>query len=279
MASRALVSAVATLSALLAILPAQFRSGGSGYELNRQAVELDLEGKGAEARQLFQKLIDSADTPAARANAQRAMAMSWAFESNCQKTGEYEQRVIDYWITREKDEPYNAFYQEGEMADEAGRVCIDSGDVEGAFRWYQKGHDFGLKEPGIPADRKALWEFRWEHAQARIAARRGNRTEAEKHVAAARAALDKMTDLRAQQEDFFPYLRGYIAFYLGDYNTALQQFEKVPFDPFNQCMLGQIYEKLGDKAKAMEYYRRASMTNGHNPPAAYARSFTRKKIG
>ena len=278
MTSGAMISAAAVFI-LSATLAAQFRGGGSGYELNRQAVQLDLEGKGAEARQLFQKLIDSADSPAAKANAQRAMAMSWAFESNCQKTGEYEQMVVDYWVTREREEPYNAFYQEGEMADEAGRVCIDSGDLEGAFRWYQKGHDFGLKEPGISADRKALWEFRWEHAQARIAARRGNRTEAEKHVAAAQVALFKMTVLRAQQEDFWPYLRGYVAFYLGDYNTALQQFEKVPFDPFNQCMLGQIYEKLGDKDKAMEYYRKASTTSGHNPPAAYARSFTRKKIG
>src|SRR5260370_35915379 len=81
-------------------LPAQ-PSGGRGgpnSEDIRQAVQLDLEGKGAEARQLFQKAIDSASTPAAKANAQRAMAMSWGFESNCKKTGAYEQMVIDYWV-------------------------------------------------------------------------------------------------------------------------------------------------------------------------------------
>src|ERR1700736_713167 len=132
--------------------------GGPGSEGMRQAIQLDLQGKGAEARELLQKAIDSAATPAAKANAQRAMAMSWGFEGNCKETGKYEQMVMDYWVTREKDD-HNAFYQEV--------------------------HDLGVKEPDISADRKTLWEYRWEHAQARIAARRGNRAEAEKHVTAA----------------------------------------------------------------------------------------------
>lgn len=63
------------------------------------------------------------------------MAMSYAFEGNCGKTGEYEQMVIDYWVTQEKGEPKNAFYQQGEMANEAARVCIDAGDVDAAERW------------------------------------------------------------------------------------------------------------------------------------------------
>lgn len=245
-----------------------------------EAFQLDLEGKGAEARQLLQKAIDSAATPAAKASAQRAMAMSWAFEGNCRKTVEYEQMVIDYWATRETEEPRNAFYQQGEMANEGARVCIDAGDLDTAAQWYRKGHDLGLKEPGISADRKALWEYRWEHAQARIAARRGNKAEAEAHIAAARAALDSMTDLRKQQEPFFPYLTGYVALYLGDYKRALADLQKAnQADPFIQCLLGQTYEKLGEKEKAMECYRKAAATTAHNPPAAYARPFARRKLG
>jgi tetratricopeptide (TPR) repeat protein len=262
-------------------LLAQFLGGaGPESELIRQAIQLDLEGRGREARQVLQKAIDSSGTEAARANARRAMAMSWAFESNCGKTGEYEQMVVDYWITREKEEPHNAFYQEGEMADEAARVCIDAGDLDAAFHWYETGQALGLKEPDISDDRKALWDFRWEHAQARISSRRGNRTGAEKHVAAAKAALDGMTVLRRQQVTFFPYLTGYVAFYLGDYKKALVELQQADQrDPFIQCLLGQTYEKLGDPASAMECYRKASMTNAHNPPAAYARPFARKKLG
>ena len=246
----------------------------------REAAQLDLEGKGAEARQLFQKAIDSASSPQERANAERAMAMSWAFEGNCRKTAEYEQKVIDYWKTQEQANPRNAFYQQGEMADEAARVCIDSGDLDAAAEWYRRGHDLGLKEPDISADRKALWTFRREHAQARIAARRGDRPTAEQHVAAAKAALDQMTDLRRQQEPFLPYLTGYVAFSLGNYRAALADLEKANVsDPFIQCLLGQTYEKLGEREKALECYRKAAATNGHNPPAAYARPFARRKLG
>lgn len=232
-----------------------------------------------EARQVFQQAIDSAPTPAAKAAANRAMAMSWGFEGNCAKTVEYEQKVIDYWKTREAEEPGKAFYQEGERADEAARICIDSGDLEAAEKWYRAGHDLGMKEPGISADRTALWDYRLEHALARIAARRGNRAEAEKHVAAARASLNRMTELKAQQQPFFPYLTGYVAFYLGDYQKALSDLhESNQNDPFIQCLLGQTYEKLGEKDKAMEYYRKAVTATTHNPPAAYALRFAREKL-
>jgi tetratricopeptide (TPR) repeat protein len=239
---------------------------------------LDVEGKGAEARAFFRKAIDSAASPAAKAQAERAMAMSWAFESNCAKTVEYEQKVIDYWATQEAAQPGNAFYQQGEMANEGARVCIDSGDLDAAAKWYQKGRDLGLREPGISEDRKALWDYRLEHAEARIAARRGNKAEAEKHVAAAEAALERMTTSRAQQEGFLPYLTGYVALYLGDYNMALADLLKAQKDPFTQCLLGETYEKLGQHDKAMEQYRLAAAANGHNPPAAYGIPFAKKKL-
>jgi tetratricopeptide (TPR) repeat protein len=249
-----------------------------GFGASNPGVRLDLEGKGAEARAYFQKAIDSAESPAARASAQRNMAMSWAFEGNCGKTGDYEQMVIDYWVTREKEDPGNAFYQEGEMADEAARVCIDAGDLNAAAGWYKKGFDLGSNEPGISADRKALWEFRWAHAKARIAARRGDREGAAKYVAEAKAALEKMTTLRAQQQTFLPYLTGYVAFYLGDYKTAAADLQAAQNDPFIQCLLGQTYEKLGDRDRAMELYRKAAAARAHNPPAAYAVPFAKKKL-
>lgn len=246
----------------------------------RQATALDLEGKYAEARHLIQKEIDSASDPRAKANAQRAMAMSYAFEGNCRKTTEYEQMVMAYWKTREAEEPKNAFYQQGEMANEAARVCIDSGDIDAAARLYKLGTELGLKEPEISADRKALWEFRLAHAEARVAARRNKKADAEKAIAAARAALDRMTDLKRQQEAFFPYLTGYVALYLGDYQRALADLQKAnQNDAFIQCLIAQTYEKLGDKDKAMEYYRKASGARSHNPPAAYAVPLARKKLG
>ena len=232
---------------------------------------LDLMGKSEEARKYFTKAIDVADTPEHKTSAKRAMAMSYAFEGNCKKSVEYEQQVFDFYASVKN------FFQQGEVADEAARVCIDSGDLDAAYKWYQMGHDSGLKEPDIKPARQDLWNFRWEHAQARIATRRGDQAEAEKHVTAAKAILDKGTI--PEQAPFFPYLKGYVAFYTGDYKAALEELKQAnQNDPFIQCMMGQTYEKLGEKDKALEYYRKASTAISHNPAAAYAVPFAKKKL-
>ena len=232
---------------------------------------LDLLDKGAEARKNFEKAVEIAPTPQNRASAQRAMAISFAFEGDCKKSIEFEQKAFDYYKS------LNDFFQQGEIANEGARLCIDSGDLDTAYKWYQTGHEVGLREPDIKPDRVDLWNFRWEHALARIAARRGQKDEAQRHVAAAKAVLAKGTN--PNQAIFFPYLEGYVAFYGGDYKTALQAFQKSnQNDAFIQCMIGETYEKLGDNQKAVEYYKKASATTGHNPPAAYAIRFTRMKL-
>ena len=232
---------------------------------------LDLMGKGEEARKYFQKAIDVAGKPDQKASAERAMAMSFAFEGNCKKSVEYERKVFDHYVSG------GDFYQQGEIADEAARVCIDSGDLDAALHWYQVGHDTGLKEPNIKPAHTDLWNFRWEHAQARLAARRGNLADAQDHASAAKAILDKGTI--PEQEQFFPYLRGYLAFYGQDYKVATEELLKAnQLDPFIQCLLGQTYEKLGEKDKAIESYRKAARAIAHNPPAAYAVPLAKKRL-
>jgi tetratricopeptide (TPR) repeat protein len=232
---------------------------------------LDVLGRGEEARAHFQKAIEAADTPERAAMARRAIAMSYAFEGNCKRTVEYEQQVFDYFAGVKN------FYQQGEIANEAARVCIESGDLDTAETWYRRGHDAGLQEPDIKPARVDLWNFRWEHAQARLAARRGRPADAQKHVAAAKAILDK--GAIPEQAPFFPYLTGYVAFYAKDYKTALQDLQKAnQNDAFIQCLIAQAYEKLGDKDKAIEFYRKASTAFAHNPPAAYALPLARKKL-
>jgi len=247
---------------------------------------LDNLGATAEARKVFQRMIDAAADPAAKANAQRSMAMSYAFDGDCRNTVKYEQMVIAYWQTQEQAAPQNAFYQEGEMANEAARVCIDSGDLENAAQWYRKGTELGLKEPEPKRNPASLWNFRLEHALGRLAARKGDRAEAAKHVAAARKILDGDSGMAAQQERFFPYLTGYVALYTGDYKAAEADFTRMLSmpgngnDPFMMCLLGMAYERLGEKDKTMEQYKKAAAAppTGHNPPAAFARPFTRKKL-
>lgn len=212
------------------------------------------------------------------------MAMSYAFEGDCASTVKFEQRVMAYWATREQAEPQNAFYQQGELANEAARVCIDAGDLAAAERWYRTGAELGLKEPSPQTHPKSLWQFRLAHALGRLAARQGNKAEAERQIVAARAALAGDPTMAAQQERFFPYLVGYVALYTNDLKTAEAELTKAvgltgnQNDPFMLCLLAMTYEKQGSDSKARELYAKAyGMATAHNPPAAYVRRVARSK--
>lgn len=252
----------------------------------RTATRLDVQGQHAAARAIFQALADGAREPAAKAAVHRRLALSHAFEGDCDGAVRYEEMVIDYWKTREAAEPQNAFYQQGEMANEAARVCIDIGQLDIAERMYKRGSELGLKEPMPKTHPKSLWDFRLAHAMGRLAARRGDATAARRHVAEARRILDADSAMESQQARFLPYLAGYVALYTNDLPTAESELTKAlamagnTNDPFLHVLLGMTHEKKGeaDRAKAM-FQKAYDLSTGHNPPAAFSRPFARKKIG
>jgi tetratricopeptide (TPR) repeat protein len=277
------------LTCAAAVLPHALAAQGNTpptpqADSSRSASRLDTQGQHAEARAIFQKLIDGAATPAARAAAQRRMAVSYAFEGNCAEAVRYEELVIDYWTTREQAEPQNAFYQQGEMANEAARLCIDIGQLDVAERMYRRGSELGLKEPEPKTHPKTLWDYRLAHALGRLSARRGNAAEAARQVATARRILDADTAMASQQARFYPYLVGYVALFTNQLATAEAELGKAlamqASDPFLHVLLGMTYEKQGDAAKATPMFQKAyELATGHNPPSAYSRPFARKKLG
>ncbi|HEX6314066.1 MAG TPA: hypothetical protein VFZ73_04375 [Gemmatimonadaceae bacterium] len=293
--ARLAATLIRSLSGVLAIivlaspvtLDAQGRGRGASTprtDSTRQAQRLDTEFRHQEARAIFQALIDNAPTPADRAAAQRRMALSYAYDGNCAKSIELEEQVIAYWVTRREAEPQNAHYQEGEMANEAARICIDAGFLDEAERMYRRGSELGNREPEPRTHPKSLWGFRLSHALARIAARRGNAAEAQRHVAEARRILDSDPKMAENQEQYYPYLVGYVALYTNDLETAERELTKamtgLPNDPFQVVLLGMTFEKKGNEAKARELYQKAfDMATGSNPPNVHSRAFTKKKLG
>jgi hypothetical protein len=274
-----------TASALLAVAAtAQGRPGGPSGPA-QDAARLDREGATAKARVIWQALIDSATDPAAKAQAQRGMALSYAFDGDCADAVKYETQVLGYWGTREQAEPQNAFYQEGEVADEAARVCLDAGDVATAEQWYRRGDERGAKEPAPATHPRSLWDYRLAHALGRIAARRGDTLEARRQIAAARRILDGDSSMAAHQEQYYPYLLGYVALYTNDLSTAEAQLTRAlalrgnERDPFMRCLLAMTYEREGRRAEATAMYQLAyDLATGHNPPAAFVRPFVRKTL-
>jgi tetratricopeptide (TPR) repeat protein len=171
------------------------------------------------------------------------------------------------------------------MANEAARVCIDAGYLDLAEKYYRMGAELGNKEPEPRTHPRSLWDYRTHHALGRIAARRGNKAEAELQIAAARRALDGDTAMAREQERYFPYLVGYVALFTGDLEKADAEIKKaiaagLERDPFQHALLGMIHEKMGHAAVAREWYQKAyDLAGGHNPPAVFTRPFARKKLG
>lgn len=258
--------------------------GGRGGAFGA-AYQLDVEGKTSEARVIIQRAIDSAATPVAKAQAQRAMAMSFAFDGDCANVVRYEEMVIAYWKTREAEEPQNAFYQQGEMANEAARICIDYGHLDVAERYYRMGTELGLKESEPKTHPKSLWDYRLAHALGRLAARRGDAAEARRQVADARRILDSDTTMATQQERYYPYLTGYVALHTNDLATAETDLTRAislqgnTSDPFMHYLLALTHERRGNVARARELFQRSyDLATAHNPPAAFVRPTARKKI-
>ena len=233
-------------------------------------ITLDLKGQYDEARQHIAKAIEVA-LPEQKPRALRAMGMAYAFICQPKEAEKYHKQVFDAQLAQQK------FVDAAGTANELARVMLECGDVGGAERWYKLGHDNALKDTKLTEKDRALWDFRWHHALARTSARRGKKQEAAQHVAEARAALDKAQN--KDQEPYFPYLTGYVAFYSSDYKTAIAELQKAnQEDPFILALLAQAYEKSGDQAKAQELYRRVLTFNNHNPTNAYARPLAKKKL-
>jgi tetratricopeptide (TPR) repeat protein len=240
-------------------------------QLVKQASLLDLAGSYEEARPIFNAAIKAAHSPLERTLAQRAMAIGYAFTSDCANAEKLERRAFEFY--RDTGDFPNA----GDTADELARICLDAGDVARASEWYLRGHDTAIEEPNISEARRDLWEFRLAHARGRIASRRSKAADAQKQIAKAREILGR--GRIPDQQEFLPYLEGYVAFYAGDYKGAVEGLTRATLtDPFIQCLLAQAYEALNDRVHAEEFYRKAAASTAHSVPAAYAQPFARKKL-
>jgi tetratricopeptide (TPR) repeat protein len=241
------------------------------YEAHLAAgMAYDLKGDYAEAQSQLAKAIALA-SPDTKAQALRSMAVSYAFEGKPGKAAKYEKQVFDERFAK------GIWIAAAEICNELARIYLESGDSDKAYKWYKMGYDTASRKSDLTDADKNLWLFRWESAQARIAARRGQAAEAQQHIAAGQAALDKANN--PEQAKFYPYLTGYVAFYTGDYKTAIADLQQADqHDPFILALLGEAYEKSGNAAEAKASYQKVLESSSHNPGNAFARPLAKKKL-
>ena len=233
-------------------------------------VALDLKGDYAAAHEHFNRAVELA-TPDVKQQTLRALAISYTFEGDAYKASEPELEVFNARLA--KTDTVGA----AETCNELARIYLELGDPDHAYKWYKMGYETISHKSDLSDADKNLWLFRWESAQARVAARKGNADEARQHLAAAKTALGKANN--PDQARFYPYLTGYVAFYAGDNKTAIAELQKADqHDPFILVMLAQAFEKSGDATTAKRFYNEVMEVNGHNPNVAFARPFAKKKL-
>jgi tetratricopeptide (TPR) repeat protein len=231
---------------------------------------LDLTGDYADARRHFARAIALAPD-GARDQALRMMAISYVFTGDAPEAGRYFEQVFDRHIAAA------SFDAAAEVANELGRVYLEFGNLDGAAKWYGKGYETASRQANRAASTVDLVEFRWAHAQARIAARKGDAPEARRQEATAKQLLDKGTN--QDQRPQYPYLLGYVHFFLKEYDGAIAELQKADqSDPFILALLGQAYEKTGSPARAREYYGKALLSSSHAVNNAFARRIARQNL-
>lgn len=161
---------------------------------------LDLEGQFSEARQDLQKAIELSPEEDVNA-ALSAMGVSYAFEGNAAEAATYYQRAFDRQVQA------GALDSAGGTANALGRVYLETGDIANAEKWYRTGYDSATKVATRTPAEADLTEMRWQHAQARIAARRKQFDIARKHVDEVRATVERGR-LGPSQRANYPHVAG-----------------------------------------------------------------------
>jgi tetratricopeptide (TPR) repeat protein len=234
-------------------------------------IAMDLQGHYADARPHLARAITLAP-PDEKLTALNAMAVSYAFERKADRGAEYYRQAYDLEVA---ERPAQA----AEEANALGRLYLESGDTKQARRWYQTGYETARRQRDEPASQLDLWQFRWLHAQARIAAREGRKREARTRLADAQALVAKTSSLSDQAQPV-AYLVGYVELYAGDPHASLAALAGADQqDPFVLMLEGLAAEKIKDTSRAHGYWRAVLALNGHSLQNAFARPEARKRLG
>ena len=201
------------------------------------------------------------------------MAVSYAFEANAVEAAKYYQRAFDRHVQA------GALDSAGGTANAIGRVYLETGDLANAEKWYRTGYDSAMKVAARTPAQTDLTEMRWQHAQARLAARRKQFDVARKHVDEVRAIVER-GQINPSQRANYPYVAGYVAFYQDNADLAIAELLKADQnDPFILSLLAQAYEQKKDQVKARDLYAKIIALPSHSLQMAFARPLAGRRLG
>jgi tetratricopeptide (TPR) repeat protein len=243
------------------------------FEASRAlGILLNLKGQYPEAQSHLQRAISVAPGATVRHQAMSALALSYAFEG----------KLAD--VQRQYEAVRRLQQSDGDAAGAAasarsiGRIFLEAGDVSTGRKWYELGYREWKPQASQPASEHMLWELRWRHMQARLAARENKLDEARRHLSEFESIMQKRGKA-TEDNEIYRWIAGYVAYYAKDYDHAIAELTRANLaDPFILNLIGMAYEAKGDRQNAREYYRRTLESNVHNLQSAIARPHARAKL-
>jgi tetratricopeptide (TPR) repeat protein len=233
---------------------------------------LTLKGQYPEARTHLQRALKVAPTTMVRHQATATLALSYAFEGNLDA------------LQREYENLRRQQLADGDASGAAasarslGRILLEAGDIAGGRKWYELGYQEWKPQPGQPETEQLLWDLRWRHMQARVAAREGRIDDAQRLLAEFESLMKKR-GRPDEDREIYRWVAGYVAYYAQDYDRAIAHLTQGALDdPFILNMIGRSYEAKGDVTNARQYYRRVMESNVYNLQSAIARPHARSKL-
>jgi tetratricopeptide (TPR) repeat protein len=235
-------------------------------------VLLNLKGQYPEARTHLQRALSVAPTAAVRHQTAAELALSYAFE------GRLDDVRHQFEELRRQQQLDSDDAGAAASARSLGRILLEAGDTEGGRKWYELGYVEWKPQATQPESERLLWELRWRHMQARIAAREGKIAEAKRLLGEFESIMQKRGHA-AEDNELYRWVAGYVAFYAKDYDRAITELTQANLsDPFILDLTARAYEAKGDMTNAREYYRRTLASNVHNLQSAIARPHARAKL-
>ena len=233
---------------------------------------LNLKGQYPEARIHLQRAVDVAATPTVRHQAMSALALSYAFEGklpDCQR---------EYEAVRRQQQVEGDMSGAAASARSIGRILLEAGDITTGRKWYELGYQEWKPAANQPSSEQLLWDLRWHHMQARVAAKERRIDEARRQLGEFEAIMQRRGKL-PEDNDIYHWVAGYVAYYAKDYERAVAELTQGDLDdPFILYMIGLSYEAKGDTSNAKEYYRRTMASNVYSLQSAIARPQARAKL-
>ncbi len=142
-------------------------------------------------------------------------------------------------------------------ANAVGRLLLETGDVEGAASWYERGWR-AIEGSSLTPEQRILWRVRYLHAQSRLASQRREADRARLLADEARALMATDAANAEHYAWIAPYLDGYLRLAERRYPEAIAALQGSDLErPYIRYLMAEAYSRNRDRAAARDWYQRA----------------------